>query len=116
MKARLAFLSGRTWLNACVAVIALALFSGCKPVPNQRVQGYIEGEFVYVASPLAGQLDSLSVQRGAQVRAGEPLFALEHGLEVAAKDEAVRKLAQGNRRHPHPSCPSGPPPHAPACH
>jgi HlyD family secretion protein len=71
------------------------LFSGCHSAPSQRVQGYVEGEFVYVASPLAGQLDALSVKRGALVKKGDPLFALECGLETAARDEADRKLVQG---------------------
>jgi HlyD family secretion protein len=68
---------------------------GCgNPDPN-RVQGYVEGEFVYVASPLAGTLESLCVQRGAQVNAGDPLFALDNTPERAARDEAQRRVAQG---------------------
>ena len=84
----------RRWLNACVISLVLGLFAGCSPAPSQRVQGYVEGEFVHVASPLAGQLTTLSVQRGAQVKKDDPLFALEQGLETAAKEEAERKLAQ----------------------
>ena len=84
----------RRWLNACVISLVLGLFAGCSPAPSQRVQGYVEGEFVHVASPLAGQLDALSVQRGAQVKKGDPLFALESGMETAAREEAERKLAQ----------------------
>ena len=82
------------WLNICASVLALVLLAGCTPAPSQRLQGYVEGEFVHVAAPLAGQLATLSVQRGAQVKKGDPLFALEHGLETAARDEAERKLAQ----------------------
>jgi HlyD family secretion protein len=58
------------------------------------VQGYAEGEFVHVASPFAGQLETLAVERGALVKKGDPLFALERGMETAARDEAERKLAQ----------------------
>ena len=82
------------WLNICGSVLALVLLAGCTPAPSQRVQGYVEGEFVHVASPLAGQLTTLSVQRGAQVKKGDPLFALEHGMETAAREEAERRLAQ----------------------
>lgn len=68
--------------------------AGCsQPDPN-RVQGYAEGEYVYVASPLGGALNSLRVQRGARVRAGDPLFALDDTPEKAARDEAERRLAQ----------------------
>jgi HlyD family secretion protein len=58
------------------------------------VQGYIEGEFVYVSSPLPGILRELRVQRGAQVKEGEPLFALDDVAEKATRDEAERRLAQ----------------------
>jgi HlyD family secretion protein len=59
------------------------------------VQGYVEGEFVYVASPLAGALENLHVERGAQVEAGDPLFELDSTPERAALEEARRRLAQG---------------------
>jgi HlyD family secretion protein len=58
------------------------------------VQGYVEGEYVYVCSPLAGTLTTLSVQRGALVRAGDPLFALDSVPEQAARDQAAAQLAQ----------------------
>ncbi len=88
---------GQAWGDValrCSLAFALALFTGCKPNPGQRLQGYVEGEFVQVASPLGGQLETLSVQRGAQVKTGDPLFALEHGSETAAREEADRKLGQ----------------------
>jgi len=66
----------------------------CQRPPSDRVQGYVEGEFVYVASPFAGALESLAVRRGAQVRVGETLFALEQVSEKAARDEAERRLGQ----------------------
>ena len=58
------------------------------------MQGYVEGEFVYVASPLAGILEKLYVQRGDQVSAGDRLFDLDNTPEKAARDEAQRRLAQ----------------------
>jgi HlyD family secretion protein len=82
-------------LLAVALAIAAATFAGCNRQSANRVQGYVEGEFVFVASPYAGQLESLSVKRGNWVKPGDPLFALECGLETAAKDEAERKLAQG---------------------
>lgn len=73
---------------------ALCIIAGCsRPAPS-RLQGYVEGEFVYVASPYAGSLEALYVQRGDQVKAGGPLFALENASEKAARDEAEKKLAQ----------------------
>ncbi len=75
-------------------ITMLLLLFGCERRDEQCVQGYVEGEFVYVASPLAGALVTLHVQRGAQVAAGDPLFALEDTPEKAAVDEAQSRLAQ----------------------
>lgn len=81
----------------CRTVIPLAwvaLAAGCSNSDPNLVQGYVEGEYVYVASPLPGTLESLSVQRGKQVKEGDPLFALDSAAEQAARDEAERRLVQ----------------------
>ncbi|MGA7105192.1 MAG: HlyD family efflux transporter periplasmic adaptor subunit [Candidatus Deferrimicrobiaceae bacterium] len=72
----------------------LALPAGCGRPASDRVQGYVEGEFLYISSPYPGQLASLHVERGAQVKAGDPLYALESVPEKPARDEAARRLAQ----------------------
>ncbi len=53
------------------------------------LSGYIEGEALYPASPVAGRLVRLDVQRGDAVQAGAPLFAID-----PAQSEAARKQAQ----------------------
>jgi HlyD family secretion protein len=70
------------------------LLASCHRSDDRIVQGYVEGEFVYVASPMAGALQTLSVVKGAQVKEGTPLFSLENGYEKAARDEAERRVAQ----------------------
>lgn len=71
-------------------LLAVLLWSaGCQPRPPAGWQGYLEGEFVYVAAPLAGRLDQLAVQRGARIDAGTRLFALEAASELAAQREAA---------------------------
>src|SRR4051812_12344597 len=87
--------SFRSTCSVCaMAVLAAFAVTSCKPAPTDRLQGYVEGEFVYVASPGAGALEKLAVQRGAQVNAGELLFALDSRPEHADHDEAARRLAQ----------------------
>ncbi|MDD5198423.1 MAG: HlyD family efflux transporter periplasmic adaptor subunit [Terrimicrobiaceae bacterium] len=78
-------------LLVCAALLA---FQGCRRSGEAPLQGYVEGEFVYVASPLQGELEVLSVERGAQVKKGDPLFTLESGSERASREEAERKVAQ----------------------
>ena len=75
-------------------VLCLALFTSCSRPDRKVLQGYVEGEFVYIASPLAGTLEALQVRRGTQVKAGTPLFQLDSTPEQAARDETERKLAQ----------------------
>ncbi len=84
----------RLLIGFCAALAIYSSLSGCsRPAPN-RVQGYVEGEFVYVASPFAGSLETLHVQRGMQVKAGDQLFVLDSSPEKAAREEAQRRLSQ----------------------
>ena len=74
-------------LMSAMAVLA----SGCSKHANTSYQGYVEGEFVYVASPVAGRLDRLTVRRGETVAAKAPLFALEAVDEAAAQRQAQQQ-------------------------
>jgi HlyD family secretion protein len=76
-----------------IALIFIAL-PGCGSSNGDRVQGYVEGEYVYVACPTASALEKLYVSRGIRVGVGEPLFALDSRPEKAARDEAAHRLAQ----------------------
>ena len=80
-------------LNFSCALAAL-FAAGCSPNSSNVFQGYIEGEYVYVASPLGGALTNLAVARGNEVKAGELLFELERGSETAAVQQAEKNLAQ----------------------
>ncbi len=84
----------KTFLNALLAVLLTALFAGCSKNSTGSFQGYIEGEYVYVAAPLAGALTHLAVARGDAVKAGQLLFELERQSEAAALAQAEKNLAQ----------------------
>lgn len=77
--------------RAALAALPLAL-AACADAPPPARQGYVEGEFVAVASPIAGRLDRLSVKRGDTIAAGVPLFALEAQNEAAAQRQAAEQL------------------------
>jgi len=80
---------------ATLAVICLLTMPvGCDRTAPDRVQGYVEGEFLYISSPHPGTLSSLFVERGGEVREGDPLFALESVPEKTARDQAARRLSQ----------------------
>jgi len=78
--------------SVAISLATVAFLTSCGDPSTDRFQGYVEGEFVYVASPLAGQLDTLSVQRGQQVTNGQPLFSLDETAEKAARDMAEAAL------------------------
>ena len=78
--------------------LALATLAGCQKPAGDSLQGYVEGEFVLLASPYAGQLQKLHVRRGDRVEAGKPVFALEQEAERAARLEAEEKLKTARAR------------------
>ena len=57
------------FFSAILAVSVAALLAGCSKNSTGSFQGYIEGEYVYVASPLGGALTQLGVARGDAVKA-----------------------------------------------
>jgi HlyD family secretion protein len=78
-------------LLSCLALAACGRSDGL-------VQGYVEGEYVYVAAPTGGQLLELAVSRGDSVARGRKLFVLDADLERAAVDEAAQNLSQAENR------------------
>ncbi len=74
--------------------LIVTILAACERPPSNVLQGYAEGEYVYVSSPLSGKLAKLHVQRGQQVKSVDLLFALENTSEKAARDEAQHRLAQ----------------------
>ena len=75
-----------------ILLLALTL-AGCSGTHGPSYQGYVEGEFVYMASSQPGRLEHLAVTRGQQVDQGTPLFTLEAIDEKAAQQQAQQQLA-----------------------
>jgi HlyD family secretion protein len=89
--------SARVRLLPALFLLA-TLLAGCGERRPDYFQGYVEGEYVLVASPRSGRLDRLAVARGGQVAAGELLFALEAAEEAAVAAEAEKQLRQAAER------------------
>jgi HlyD family secretion protein len=83
----------RFLIFSCLGFL-VAVLAGCSGRSPGTYQGYVEGEYVYVASPLGGALAKLAVARGDTVKAGQLLFELERQSEAAALDQAEKNLAQ----------------------
>ena len=78
--------------HAIYAAALLAL-AGCKDAPAPGWSGYAEGDYVYVAAPVAGRLQQLAVAAGEQVQGGAPLFTLDGQTERDATQTAEAQLA-----------------------
>lgn len=76
----------------------LGVVAACGDSTPPGLQGYAEGEFVLVAAPSAGTLQSLPVARGQQVRAGDALFTLERALEQGAAAETQARVQSAEAR------------------
>jgi HlyD family secretion protein len=79
--------------GASLAIVLVLVLPGCSGSRGPTYQGYVEGEFVYLASSQPGHLEQLAVSRGAQVAGGTPLFSLEAIAEKAEQRQAQQQLA-----------------------
>ena len=78
--------------SAFLLSVLPGILVGCSGDKSSTYQGYVEGEYVHVASPVGGRLERLLVQRGQTVDAKAPLFQLEDDQESAAREQAQEQL------------------------
>lgn len=93
-------MNDRPWRYGAVTILAVSLLvaTSCTRHEATGYQGYLEGEFVYVSSPLGGRLETLAVQKGARVAAGAALFTLEQSAELSGLRETAERLRQAQAR------------------
>jgi HlyD family secretion protein len=75
-----------------LASVALGLLCACSGDGPSGYQGYVEGEYVHIASPVGGRLERLLVRRGQAIEAKAPLFQLEDDQETAAREQTQEQL------------------------
>jgi HlyD family secretion protein len=75
---------------ALVAVLILAPRMGKPKVLN----GYVEGEPLYLAAPVSGTVTQMRVARGDRVAAGQPLFMVEPATLKSQRDQAAAEVTQ----------------------
>ena len=81
-----------------LAAALVVITAACTRAPEHRYQGYLEGEYIYVAAPLAGRLETLAVAKGTRVEAGALLFALERSAELATQRQVADQLRVAQSR------------------
>lgn len=83
----------RPYLFALLLALTL-LVPGCRRPDSTRVQGYLEGELIYVSSARGGALQQLHVREGDLVKHDAPLFELEQLPELASKEESEQRVSE----------------------
>ena len=91
--------------SSIIALCALSV-AGCQPTAATSYQGYVEGEFLYLAAPQAGYLKSLDAPRGSRVAAGQPVFFIAGDPDTQALAEAEARAGSAleklkNLNEPH---------------
>jgi HlyD family secretion protein len=62
--------------------------------PRERLlSGYIEGQSLYLAAPVAGTIQSIAAVEGARVNAGQPLFTIDPATLSAQGEQARASVA-----------------------
>src|SRR4051794_35985091 len=72
-------------------LLAIAI-AGCTREDLRSFRGVTEGEVVRLAAPVAGNLSSLEVRRGATVAEGARLFSQADAAEISAHADAAKRL------------------------
>lgn len=75
-----------------IAILACLLVAGCTHHADDFIPGYAEGEYVRIASPIAGTLAKVYVKAGDKVAADAPAFVLEQESERAERAEAQSRV------------------------
>lgn len=68
------------WIAVVAAVLALA---ACAKQDENKMQGWVEADLVFISPEEAGRLDSLNVREGQQVERGAALFTVDPELQQA---------------------------------
>jgi len=82
----------QTWRRVAPCVLLATLLAGCGAKQADFFPGYAEADYVRLASPFAGTLARLYVERGDRVARDAPAFVLEQDSERAARAEAQHRL------------------------
>jgi len=80
------------------AVLAFALALAACGNDTGRLQGWVEGDFVFVGPDEAGRVETLAVREGDQVAAGAPLFSVEADLQTADVHTTAAQVSEARAR------------------
>ena len=80
------------------ALPALLLQVACTPASSGQYEGYVEGEYLYLAAPEGGYLKTLDVLRGTRAASGQRLFAVASDPDDEALAEAQARAGSAKEK------------------
>lgn len=83
------------WLLAAALAALLAACGNGRPA---SFQGYVEGEYLYLAAPQAGYLKSLDSPRGSRVKEGQAVFAISGDPDSQTLAEAEARTGSARQK------------------
>jgi len=90
----------RSTYRKLITLVVAGLFAqlfGCSDVDDNRLQGYVEGEYLYLAAPQAGYLQSLNTPRGSRVTVGQTVFVVSDSPDDQALLSAESRAQAAKR-------------------
>lgn len=82
-------------LALCVALSAT--FTGCTQQDDGRLQGWIEGDFIFVSPDEQGRIEQLLVRQGDQVKKGQLIVVLDAALQQSDLGVAQATLSNAKQ-------------------
>lgn len=78
-----------------ITIALVCILTACSR--ETRLQGYIEGEYIYLSSNYSGILKQLLITRGDLVKQGQLLFTLDREPEISELQQAQNQLTQAQQ-------------------
>jgi len=72
--------------------------AGCGHDNGNGFQGYVEGEYLYLAAPQAGYLKTLDAPRGSRIASGQPVFTIAADPDDQALAEAEARAGSAGEK------------------
>ncbi|HWV51266.1 efflux RND transporter periplasmic adaptor subunit [Pseudorhodoplanes sp.] len=82
----------RQWIGAASLALCM-LLSACGNGNDNVLQGWIEGDFIFVSADEQGRIEQMMVRQGDAVKTGQLLFVLDEDLQQADLGVAQATLA-----------------------
>jgi HlyD family secretion protein len=92
-------MNGRRLATLIVAVTAALALAACANEPNNRFQGWIEANILFVGPDEQGRIETLSVREGDHVMTAAPLFTLDADLQKADLAMAEARLTNARQAY-----------------